>query len=55
MAISVQLIYLGTAVAFAGVAAVHDLRTRKIPNWMTGPGTVVGVLPHLELFPGGAL
>jgi prepilin peptidase CpaA len=49
MAISAQLIYLGTAVAFAGVAAVHDLRTKKIPNWMTGPGIAVGVLLHLVL------
>jgi prepilin peptidase CpaA len=49
MAMSVQLVYLGTAVAFAGVAAVHDLLTKKIPNWITGPGIVLGVLMHLAL------
>jgi prepilin peptidase CpaA len=49
MAISVQLIYLGTAVAFAGGAAVHDIRTRKIPNWLTGTGILLGVLLHLVL------
>lgn len=49
MAITGQLVYLGTAVAFAGVAAVHDLLTKKIPNWITGPGILVGVLLHLVL------
>ena len=49
MAMSVQLVYLGTAVAFAGIAAVHDLRTKKIPNWITGPGIILGVLLHLAL------
>jgi hypothetical protein len=38
MAITVQLVYLGTAVAFAGSAAVHHLLTREIPNWITGHG-----------------
>jgi prepilin peptidase CpaA len=49
MAISVQLVYLGTAVAFAGGAAVLDLRTKKIPNWITGPGILLGILLHLAL------
>jgi len=49
MAMSVQLVYLGTAVAFAGVAAVHDLLTKKIPNWITGPGIFLGVLMHFSL------
>jgi prepilin peptidase CpaA len=49
MAISVQLVYLGTAVTFAGGAAVHDLLTKKIPNWITGPGILLGVLLHLVL------
>lgn len=49
MAITVELVYLGTAVVLAGVAAVHDLLTKKIPNWLTGPGIVLGVLLHLVL------
>jgi len=49
MSITVQLIYLGTAVAFSGVAAVLDLRTKRISNWLTGPGILCGILLHLVL------
>src|SRR5580704_14199298 len=49
MAITVQLVYLGTSAAFAGGAAVYDLRTKKIPNWISGTGIALGVLLHLLL------
>ncbi len=49
MAISAQLIYFGTAVAFAGCAAVQDIRTKKIRNWLTGSGIVLGLALHLVL------
>ena len=47
MGIPVQIVFLGTAVAFAAVAAVHDLRDRRIPNWLTGSGIAAGLLLHL--------
>jgi len=43
------LAYMGTAVAFSSVAAVFDLSQRRIPNWLTVPGIVVGVLLHLAI------
>ncbi len=49
MTITVQLAYLGTAAAVAIGAAVQDLRTKKIPDWLTGSGFVIGFLMHLIL------
>ncbi len=34
---------LGLAVAFAVTAGITDLRSRRIPNWLTIPGLLVGV------------
>jgi len=50
MARSVELDYLGTAVAAAGGTAVHDLQTNNIPNWIPGPGIVHGTMSHLDSF-----
>jgi prepilin peptidase CpaA len=30
----------------AGLGAVCDVRTRRIPNWLTGPGILLGLLLH---------
>jgi hypothetical protein len=49
MFIPVQLIDLGTVVAFAGVAAVHDLRIKAVPDRMTDPAAIAVVMPHLDL------
>jgi len=39
----VKPVLLAGAVVLAGVAAWTDLRSRRIPNWLTVPGAVVGV------------
>ena len=33
----------------AGIGAVYDVRTRRIPNWLTGWGILAGLLLHLGL------
>ena len=47
MAAPVPFIYLGTALAFAILAAFHDVRERRIPNRLTAPGIVTGLILHL--------
>jgi prepilin peptidase CpaA len=42
-------VYTATALACAGVAAVFDLKTRRIPNLLTGPSILIGLLLHLVL------
>ena len=37
------------ALGFAIVAAQADVRTRKIPNWLTFPAILLGLLTHLAL------
>ena len=49
MAVSVELVYAGGALLCAGVAAVHDLKDRRIPNLLTGPALLVGLAFHLAL------
>jgi len=49
MAAPLPFIYLGSALAFASVAAVHDVRERRIPNRLSGLGILVGLLLHLLL------
>lgn len=39
-----QLVLLVSVAVFTLVAAVSDLRTRKIPNWMTVPMCVAGLI-----------
>jgi prepilin peptidase CpaA len=36
-------VVLGLAVAFAVTAGVMDWRSRRIPNWLTVPGLLVGI------------
>ncbi len=36
-------VVLGLAVAFAVAAGISDLRSRRIPNWLTIPGLLVGI------------
>ena len=49
MSLPVQIIYAGTAVLCSGIAAVQDLRERRISNLLTGPAILVGLLLHLTL------
>ena len=44
-----DLIYLQSATFCAGIAAVTDLRSRRIPNWLTGSGFLLGLLLHFTL------
>src|SRR3984957_15104228 len=56
IALNTALIIWVLTLAFTTWAALLDVRTRKIPNWLTVPGFVLGVIVHL-LFGGwhGAL
>ncbi|MDP9050240.1 MAG: A24 family peptidase [Acidobacteriota bacterium] len=41
-----QLIPMGGALLCAVVGSIHDLRDRRIPNWITGPAILGGLLLH---------
>jgi prepilin peptidase CpaA len=43
------MIYSGAALLCAGIAAVHDLKDRRIPNRLTGPAILAGLVLHLFL------
>lgn len=49
MPVSQDMIYAAAALTCAGLAAVCDVRERRIPNWLTGPALLVGLLLHLAL------
>jgi prepilin peptidase CpaA len=46
---SQHLLYLSIAVAAALVAAVWDVKTRRIPNWLTASSILIGLALHLIL------
>ncbi len=46
MAVQPQAAYLTAALICASVGSFHDLRSRRIPNLLTGPAIVFGVLLH---------
>jgi prepilin peptidase CpaA len=41
------MLFIAAVVVFTLIAAVTDLRTRKLPNWLTVPGFVAGLLFHI--------
>jgi prepilin peptidase CpaA len=41
-----QIVFAGTALLCAGVGAFHDLRERRIPNRVTVPAMVAGLMLH---------
>jgi prepilin peptidase CpaA len=47
--LSFDTIYALAAFACAFAGAVYDVRTRRIPNWLTGPGILLGLSLHLLL------
>lgn len=49
MLIHPQTIYLATALACALTGSVYDLRSRRIPNRLTGPAIALGLVLHLTL------
>jgi prepilin peptidase CpaA len=44
-----EVIYGSAALLCASIAAVCDVRTRRIPNLLTGPAVLLGLLLHLTL------
>lgn len=42
-------VYLSTALLCATIASVTDVRSRRIPNWLTGPAIIAGLVIHLVL------
>ncbi len=46
---SADIAYAVASFGCAGMGAICDVRTRRIPNWLTGPGILVGLLLHLGL------
>ncbi|MGI4756748.1 MAG: A24 family peptidase [Janthinobacterium lividum] len=49
MSVSPELIYVEGAFACATAAAVTDLKSRRIPNWLTGSSLCLGLCLHLLL------
>jgi prepilin peptidase CpaA len=41
-----QIVFAGTSLLCAGIGAVHDLRAGRIPNRVTGPAMVAGLMIH---------
>jgi prepilin peptidase CpaA len=41
-----QLIPTGGALFCAVIGSIHDLRDHRIPNWITGPAILAGLLLH---------
>jgi prepilin peptidase CpaA len=41
-----QLMFIGGSLLCAGVGSVTDLRERRIPNLVTGPAIVAGLMLH---------
>lgn len=46
---NLELVYGSIALACAAVGAVCDARTRRIPNWLTGPSIFLGLVLHFVL------
>ena len=44
-----ETIYLGAALVCASIGGVTDFRSRRIPNWLTGPSLCLGLVLHLGL------
>jgi prepilin peptidase CpaA len=44
-----QLIFIGGALACAGIGSVPDVRERRIPNRLTGPAILAGLALHAAL------
>jgi prepilin peptidase CpaA len=41
-----QVMFTAGSLLCAGVGSVHDVRERRIPNWLTGPAIVAGLALH---------
>ena len=45
-AVERQLLFTGGSLLCACIGSVHDVRERRIPNWLTAPAIVVGLALH---------
>jgi prepilin peptidase CpaA len=45
-ALQQQIVFAGASLLCAGIGAVHDLREGRIPNRVTGPAIVAGLMIH---------
>ncbi len=41
--------FVGMSFVCASIGAWSDVRTRRIPNWLTGPSILIGLILHLAL------
>jgi prepilin peptidase CpaA len=44
-----EFVYPAVATAIALVGAATDIKSRRIPNWITGPAILLGLLLHASL------
>jgi prepilin peptidase CpaA len=49
MVLTREVIYVSASVGCACIASVYDFRYRRIPNLLTGPAILIGLLLHLFL------
>jgi prepilin peptidase CpaA len=49
MSVPKEVIYVSASVICAGIASVYDYRYRRVPNLLTGPAILFGLLLHLVL------
>jgi prepilin peptidase CpaA len=49
MEITTGMMFMGAAIAVAGIAAITDARTGHIPNWLTLPALTAGPAAHFVL------
>ena len=47
--LQLDVIFVGSALVCAGIGAFFDIRTRRIPNLLTGPSILIGLVLHLIL------
>jgi prepilin peptidase CpaA len=44
-----DITFVGVSLLCASIGAFCDIRTRRIPNWLTGPSILAGLALHLAL------
>ena len=47
---AIQIVFVACVVAFTMAAAAIDMKTRRLPNWLTVPGFVAGVIYHTATY-----
>jgi prepilin peptidase CpaA len=47
-ALAQRALFTGGALGIAGIASVHDVRSRRIPNFVTAPALLAGLMFHFS-------